>query len=322
MSSTGYHKEMKGPNCVFIGNIPYDSTDELLRNHLASVGTVLSINIKTDRDTGKPKGFGFCEYATADAAQAAIRNLNNAEYMGRSLRVDAAGDPESREPSLGGGPKGSDMIKKLVNSMSREEMVDILAETQKFSKLQPLAAAKLLEDNPPLAQTILHVLVLFNLVAKEDVAKFTLAQLEAEVRPERRLERGLERGERPEAPDRAFANEPRPHHGMMAFAPHPSQPNQDRGWGRGPERPPPDAWDRHYGERPLPPMPPAQAYSAPPPPRVPPPPPPAPTQKLSDEQTKLLLRVRDLKPEDIAKLAPNVQAQVRQIQASLMPARH
>ncbi|KJE92554.1 hypothetical protein CAOG_003500 [Capsaspora owczarzaki ATCC 30864] len=70
---------MKDSKCVFVGNISYDVTEQEVIDLLVF-----------DRDTGKPKGFGFCEYTDAETAQSAIRNLNDLELKGRRIRVDFA----------------------------------------------------------------------------------------------------------------------------------------------------------------------------------------------------------------------------------------
>ncbi len=59
---------------VFVGNIPYDMSEEQLKEILSRVGPVLQFRMMFDRETGKPRGYGFCEYGDVDTAQSAIRN--------------------------------------------------------------------------------------------------------------------------------------------------------------------------------------------------------------------------------------------------------
>mmetsp|Transcript_21216 Transcript_21216/g.46403 ORF Transcript_21216/g.46403 Transcript_21216/m.46403 type:complete len:430 (+) Transcript_21216:93-1382(+) len=81
------------PSCtVFVGNIPYDVTDQMLLEIFQEVGSVKSLRLVSDKDTGKPKGYGFCEYYDQATAESAVRNLNGHEISGRSLRVDFAED--------------------------------------------------------------------------------------------------------------------------------------------------------------------------------------------------------------------------------------
>ncbi|CAH8331711.1 unnamed protein product [Eruca vesicaria subsp. sativa] len=92
--------------CVFVGNIPYDVTEEQLRDICGEVGPVVSFRLVTDRETGKPKGYGFCEYKDEETALSARRNLQSYEINGRQLRVDFAendkGTDKTRDQGQGG----------------------------------------------------------------------------------------------------------------------------------------------------------------------------------------------------------------------------
>ncbi|KAF8090273.1 hypothetical protein N665_0481s0011 [Sinapis alba] len=91
--------------CVFVGNIPYDVTEEQLRDICGEVGPVVSFRLVTDRETGKPKGYGFCEYKDEETALSARRNLQSYEINGRQLRVDFAendkGTDKTRDQAQG-----------------------------------------------------------------------------------------------------------------------------------------------------------------------------------------------------------------------------
>ncbi|MCP9265681.1 U1 small nuclear ribonucleoprotein A [Dirofilaria immitis] len=75
---------------VFVGNLPYSAREEDVANFFWQVGPVTSVRIVLDRDTGRPRGFGFCEFETEAAAEQAVGSMNHAEFMGRQLRVDRA----------------------------------------------------------------------------------------------------------------------------------------------------------------------------------------------------------------------------------------
>ena len=85
---------------IFVGNLAFSATDDSLRQLFESHGVVDKVNIITDRDTGRSKGFGFVEMPDSTAAKAAIQGLNGKELDGRALTVNEAKPREPRrEPS-------------------------------------------------------------------------------------------------------------------------------------------------------------------------------------------------------------------------------
>jgi cleavage stimulation factor subunit 2 len=204
-----------------VGNIPYDATDQQLIEIFNRVGNVVNFRLVHDRDTGRPKGYGFCEFRDPETAQSAIRNLNNYDFHGRPLRVDYADDDKSfpnsgkdrdRDRSGGDGDrserssrserrerresesgKGSsegsgsefgfsqpknfrptssttigshtpvetplnpiELITKLVKSMTRAQLIEVLSEMKRFVVQNPKAARQFLVETPQLAQSILQ----------------------------------------------------------------------------------------------------------------------------------------------------------------------
>ena len=89
---------------LYVGNLPFSISEDSLRELFADSGTVESVNIITDRDTGRSKGFGFVEMSTDEEAQSAIEKLNGEEMEGRSLKVNKAKPKESG--GRGGGGRG------------------------------------------------------------------------------------------------------------------------------------------------------------------------------------------------------------------------
>jgi RNA recognition motif-containing protein len=85
---------------IFVGNLAYTATEDDLRQLFEPYGVVDKINIITDRDTGRAKGFGFIEMPESQAATAAIQGLQGHELAGRALTVNEAKPREPRrEPS-------------------------------------------------------------------------------------------------------------------------------------------------------------------------------------------------------------------------------
>jgi RNA recognition motif-containing protein len=86
---------------IYVGNLPFTASEADVRSLFSQHGTVESVALPTDRETGRPRGFGFVEMPQADAARA-IEALNNFSMNGRPLRVNEAQD----KPRTGGGPRG------------------------------------------------------------------------------------------------------------------------------------------------------------------------------------------------------------------------
>lgn len=88
---------------LYVGNLPFTATEEAVRALFAPHGTVEKVSLITDRETGRPRGFGFVEMSNADASRA-MQALNGTDFDGRSLKVNEAQD---RERSGGGGGGGN-----------------------------------------------------------------------------------------------------------------------------------------------------------------------------------------------------------------------
>ena len=86
---------------VYVGNLSYNTTESTLRTLFAEYGEIVSVNLITDRDTGRPKGFAFVEMATDQAAQAAIGALNGKSVDDREIKVDKA-KPQAPRDRRGG----------------------------------------------------------------------------------------------------------------------------------------------------------------------------------------------------------------------------
>ncbi len=86
---------------IYVGNLPFTATEADVRSLFSQHGTVETVALPTDRETGRPRGFGFVEMSQADSARA-IQALNGYSMGGRALRVNEAQD----KPRGAGGPRG------------------------------------------------------------------------------------------------------------------------------------------------------------------------------------------------------------------------
>ncbi|MBN2071659.1 MAG: RNA-binding protein [Candidatus Krumholzibacteriota bacterium] len=90
---------------IYVGNMSFDTSESDLRTAFEAHGTVDSVNVITDRDTGRSKGFGFVEMSNDTEAQAAIDAMNDKELQDRTLKVNKA-KPRTDNRGGGGGGRG------------------------------------------------------------------------------------------------------------------------------------------------------------------------------------------------------------------------
>jgi cleavage stimulation factor subunit 2 len=188
----------KSQRSVFVGNIPYEATEERLKEIFSEVGPVISFKLVYDRETGKPKGYGFCEYADVETALSAMRNLNGVEIGGRTLRVDNACTEKNRMEMqmmsagrggggggmqaglpdvMGGGqeqqgPYGEsvdpdrapEVIAKTVASLPPEQMFELMKQMKTCLQENPQEARTMLVQNPQLAYALLQAQVVMRQV--------------------------------------------------------------------------------------------------------------------------------------------------------------
>jgi|SRR3954463_12600047 RNA recognition motif-containing protein len=91
-------------NRLYVGNLPFHATDDLISQRMAQCGEVRGVDLILDRVSGRPRGFAFVEMATAEGMQRAIAELDGKDFEGRPLTVKVA---EERSGGGGGGPRGN-----------------------------------------------------------------------------------------------------------------------------------------------------------------------------------------------------------------------
>src|SRR5579864_549982 len=92
---------------LYIGGLPYSTTQDELQNAFAKAGAVTSVSIIMDKMTGRSRGFGFVEMSSDEDAQKAIEMWNGKDFDGRKLTVNEAKPLEARAPRSGGGDYGN-----------------------------------------------------------------------------------------------------------------------------------------------------------------------------------------------------------------------
>ncbi|VDD93806.1 unnamed protein product [Enterobius vermicularis] len=174
---------------VFVGNISYEVGEEQLKQVFSQVGPVVHLRLVHDRETGKPKGYGFCEYNDPQTAESAIRNLNGYELNGRQLRVDSAAGGErsadevqqlqaafaaqqqevTKAQESPYGPevepdKAPEAISRSVASLPPEQMFELMKQMKQCVHNNPNEARSLLMSNPQLAFALLQAQVVMRIV--------------------------------------------------------------------------------------------------------------------------------------------------------------
>ena len=203
----------KSTRVVFVGNIPYGKfhscnspatkltlpglTEEQVVEIFSTVGKVLNFRLVHDRETGRPKGFGFAEFQDADSAASAVRNLNDYDIMNRKLRVDYSHDggeedatpagyqaqpqlppngsslPVPTASSLPPLPPGADLapniscpdaISRTLGTLPASQLLDIISQMKSLVMAEPSKALELLNQAPQLSYAIFQALLLMGLV--------------------------------------------------------------------------------------------------------------------------------------------------------------
>ncbi|KAK9475888.1 hypothetical protein V1514DRAFT_338600 [Lipomyces japonicus] len=179
----------RGPGrVIFVGNIPYDQTEEQIMDVFQSVGPVVNFKFVFDKETGRPKGYGFVEYYDAETAASAVRNLNSYELSNRSLRVDFSHETsigsnvtdksqETLLPALPGGtappPNLStpDAIALTIAAFTPQQMLSVLQELKSVVHTDPAKARELLKASPQLSYAVVQSMLLMGLIDAGAVAK-------------------------------------------------------------------------------------------------------------------------------------------------------
>ncbi|KND02817.1 uncharacterized protein SPPG_01899 [Spizellomyces punctatus DAOM BR117] len=193
---------------VFVGNIPYDLTEPQLIDIFKEVGPVVSFRLVFDRETGKPKGYGFCTFQDAETAASAVRNLNSYDVGGRQLRIDFAESdkedsggagrappPDDRNrnmpqptqmapPTVIPGQSSTDVINKTLSSYPPEQMLEVLSQMKFHVQSNPDQVRALLTENPQLSYSLFQALLVMNVVEPAIMQRILQSQA---IAPQQRL---------------------------------------------------------------------------------------------------------------------------------------
>ena len=140
---------------IFVGNLDFNTSEDELRNLFGTYGQVDRVSIMTDRDTGRSRGFGFVEMASAEDGEKAIAALNGTQVGGRTLNVNEARPKVERG---GGGGGGGGTRSRWTRRRTRrrwrrpKSLVEICSVLRPRRLLRPSSACKLESAGAPVAQ--------------------------------------------------------------------------------------------------------------------------------------------------------------------------
>ena len=170
---------------MFVGNIFYEVTEDMLIKFLGEVGPVKGFRLVCDRETGKPKGYGFGEYFDVPTAESAVRNLNGRDLGGRTLRLDFAdegpnqrgaddkakvgvgqgiGQNAAAAVAMSIGSEGIDEVTNVLASMTKQQLWDLMEQMRTLIQQNHTQARQLLINNPALTKAIFQTQIILGIV--------------------------------------------------------------------------------------------------------------------------------------------------------------
>jgi len=148
-------------NDVFVGNIEYGTTDDMLRIIFSEIGKVLSVRMVIEKSTDKPKGYGFVEFEDSETVKNAILLMDGRIVNGREMRVKYSHNSQMTEPEpmKMGSPPPVPIHEVVNNSFSKGDMYDMVLQTKRMAENNPGLVRNLLKAYPKLAVAMLHMQV-------------------------------------------------------------------------------------------------------------------------------------------------------------------
>lgn len=175
-------KTMTESRCVYIGNIPYDYTEEQVLEIAKSVAPVMDLRLLFDPLTGKSRGYAFIKYGDHESAASAVRNLNNLSIGNRNLKCSFSNDNST---FLDGGSFGEKLptlpfgitlfpnqslpqaITAALSRIDKSSALQLMKEAKQMSIENPSLMTKLLDLHPQLAHALVEICLLLDLALPE-----------------------------------------------------------------------------------------------------------------------------------------------------------
>lgn len=161
---------MKQGCSVFVGNIDFDIDEQKVIEELSTVGKVVSFRMMYDKNTGKSKGYGFCEYESPLIAETAMKTLK-ISFNGRPVKINYAENDlpqKAREPTTK--LLQIDSIMNVLDTFDQNNLKEVIDYLKKMAIDQPTQLKDMLDQNPSLVISLLAALVKLNLVDHDKVS--------------------------------------------------------------------------------------------------------------------------------------------------------
>ncbi|EJW03010.1 hypothetical protein EDEG_02592 [Edhazardia aedis USNM 41457] len=179
-----------GKGCtVYVGNIDFDITEQELIEKLSSIGRVVNFKMMIDKQTGRSKGYGFCEYETPLIAETAVQKLK-VVLNNRQLKINYADvDMSSSRKEIPQVSLPIESLKSVVDEMDKKNLKDVVLYLKKMAIEQPKKLRKILEENKSLAVSLFMCLVELKMVDLECAVTFMKTNFELNENEAQILER-------------------------------------------------------------------------------------------------------------------------------------
>lgn len=155
---------------MFVGNIDFDIDEQKVIEELSTVGKVVSFRMMYDKNTGKSKGYGFCEYESPLIAETAMKTLK-ISFNGRPVKINYAENDlpqKAREPTTK--LLQIDSIMNVLDTFDQNNLKEVIDYLKKMAIDQPTQLKDMLDQNPSLVISLLAALVKLNLVDHDKVS--------------------------------------------------------------------------------------------------------------------------------------------------------
>lgn len=172
---------------VFVGNLPYDVGEEQIVDVLQTVGPVETFRLLIDKETGRSKGYGFCQFYNSEAASCAIRNLNGTVLFGRTIRIGHSdmtsvfSENRQGNVSILSSKKNSvllnintevltrDTVCTFLSTMSREKKIELLSSVREMFQRTSFEAKSFLKKNIPFCYVLMECLIQLDIVTEKEL---------------------------------------------------------------------------------------------------------------------------------------------------------